>query len=1782
MNAPLKGHKSLTGSSSRLAKRYDDTLYSKDTVEVLLALSEGPVQGLKDGAASFYVGDVPLIDKGSNTPNISNFELRILKGTNPADSVVLNLGGTTSSKNVGLPLRSMNQKVVAQGDKTQIDYIDVRFVIQRLLIATDQGGEFPNQMSILIEVKPRSASEWQIPFTNEPPPPPVDSSGASNYRPGASEPGSYVNAAFHETYVAPQASPPQQATHPGAMWFVDDLDNWPPREWDGAAWQVPANLTSGIVDGFFVWTWNDLNGGVRHAWYSPNGEAPPPGSLATADWLLTPQSDEVVYSYNDISWVGTQQFQDVAPQAPGVISINGLARSSYVKEYRIAVARINEPYDVRVTRLDNPSDKSNFKDYEFESIQEINNDIRSYPDLALAHLTIKATDTFTQIPQFTGIYRGVIIPVPSNHVFNEDTQLSEFPGVWDGTFKLDYTNNPAWHAYNLIKNSRYGKNAYYPEVPDQWDYYEFGKHCSAHGFRFNEYIQEAQSLNELINYVVGVAGGVYVDRGDGYSTVIWDADDQPAVAIFAPENTIEGSFNYSFTDITERKNDFKVSFKNPELNYREDRVRVYDQNSMDVHGRNPEEFVAVGCRDATEAVKRGRLRLATSLTEKTIVNFKTNRQGRYLQPFQVILVADDQSSNVITGRVKSPVEVPAGTVVLPLRDQIYLEAGIDYSVQFTLSDPAGGLRVVTYPLQVLQPGAQSQLTLAQPLTDPLPEYAVFSIGSPKAFRITSIVQDDSEPDQIDITAMEVNRLKWAFVDGDVTLTDLTPLQTGSPSNYILPVSDAAINPEIGPDGKLVALGVTWSPSQSPVIRGYRVYHSAAGEPEQVIAETNDTYARIVDPAPTVHYVRIVAVSLDGSTESAPVTVQYTVADTTTVRSVAPPTGLMLVNEPEAPIFRAIDPKFSWGVSTDPLLAGYQVQVLTPAGAVVHTESVQGQPVFIYSLAQNKADNDTPLRAFTVRVRAVDTTGQFSAPVDLAVSHPAPPVVNPDIESVSETIFVTYDAPAGDFAGVLVWMETQTGYDPLQVAPRYDGPNTVVTLPVVPETTYFLRIAAYDSYGKTGLNIGPELAKKATITLFDSSAPALPSKPTLSSAAEIAADGGVTAVLRASWTNSTGSYAGRYTVAVAQGSGNFLEFPYSVDQGGTPAFELHGLQPGVQVQVKVRAIGASGFGQSDWSPVATITTAASTAVPDNPTGVVATGTYQGVSVSWNAPSAKDLDHVEVWSLDGTTSAGSPPGGASMRKVAAGTTYVYDNTVPASGQRTYWLRAVSTSGVLAAGFTTPVAATNPQIGSGAIGAGAVGQVQIVDGAISAEKIVTGAVTADKIFAGAVTTDKLSANAVTAEKIAAGAVTADKVTVGSTTLSSWVNGSDQTKIEGGSIAANSIRANSLKIGARGVQLVGVSFYSERNANGDLTGGFGWTAGQILVTADDGSPQAYAVPAALVGVDTGYWYVWWDKRQPSSGLHIGKDNWPDISNDAETILIATVSNLTGISVLVGGTIIDGTRITTGSIQADQIAANAIQAYHIAASSITADKLAAGSIAAEKIAAGTITAANLFLGSLNFQLNASNQLIQIYNQAGFEQVSIGRVGVFDGNGNYGIIIRDHTGQNVFKVNDDVAEINGAYIGTASIKNASIGDLQVDTIKIAGKAVSQTAIAGDDTVTSATVTIQPRDVTSWLQILAYRKGDLPNRHVTGTVPGALYIDLSFDLGATWELAHFGVVNTYFTDYDKGQGASWIMMGATTFVNAFQPKVTTPVMIRARDDNAAAITGVYLSVTELAR
>ncbi|MFC7661729.1 phage tail protein [Methylorubrum suomiense] len=1162
---------------------------------------------------------------------------------------------------------------------------------------------------------------------------------------------------------------------------------------------------------------------------------------------------------------------------------------------------------MRITRISPASTKDVFRDITFESVQEVNRDAVSFPDLAVAWLTIKATDTFTSLPDFTGIYRGLVIPVPTNYTFDETTKSGKYTGIWDGSFKMAYTNNPAWHAYNFIMNSRYGKNAYYPEVADKWDYYAFGQHCDAHQLRFNEYITEPRSINELVNYIVGIAGGRYVERGDGYSTVIWDADDQVAQAIFAPENTQEGAFTYSFTDWTEQKNDFKVSFKNPELNYREDRVRVFDKNNIEVNGRNPEEFVAVGCRDPEEAVKRGRLRLATSLTERIIVSFKTNRIGRYLMPFQVILIADDQSTNVISGRIAHENGSPAGTTRLPLRDQIYLEAGITYSVQFTISDGNGGLKVVTYPLTVTTPGLQNQLVLSQALAEALPEFAVFSIGTPKAFRITGIDPDDEDPDVVDITAIEVNRLKWAFVDGKVELRDIMGVQTGPLSKFVYAPAGARITPEVNAAGQ-ISLVTTWQPSETKLIRGYRVYQSLNGRPMELVYEGDQTTYRLERPEAGTYIQSIVAVGLDGTTESAPVTVQYIVANGTSLRSVAPPTNLRLVDEPEAPIFRAIDPRFTWDASSDPLVTKYRVEVLSPANGVVHGETISNDLQFTYSLAANRADNGgTPLRQFTVRVRSIDVTGNLSDPITLVVSHPPPAILPFSLDAVSETVFVTTALPAGDWAGTLVWMEKASGFNPLTTTPKVDARASFFPLPATTETTYYVRVAAYDSYGKTGLNYAPEQTITATNKLFDPYPPARPGKPALTTGTELGPDGTIQSFVRAVVPAVTSDNLALYEIAWQIGSGDWERRRYD-----TNTATMRGFLPATVVNVKALSISKAGIASS-YSDVATITTTKNLVAPANPTSAAVTAGFERAIITWTAPTNVDLAVVEVWGFDGSSSAAAPPSGSRLIGTAPkGQTQFWD-TLPTEGSRTYWLRSRNTSDVVSTSYVRAGVGTSA--------------------AIQGAQLAAGIVDATK-FASDLAVPKVVSVLPTTRTGAFVTLASDGK------LYSW----DAAQ---GKYVTQTFNVADIK-GLKADQIVSVNASA---LSGQIVAGQLANAAVTLANFADGLQPIVDVSVLPATADyTGSKVV----RLTTDGKLYR------LVSGAWTAAVPA-ADITGQIV--------GTQITNRGITTEKIAAGAITSNEIRGNTITANELAAGSVIADKIAAYAISARKIMLGATSANL---------------------------------------------------------------------------------------------------------------------------------------------------------------------------------------------------------------------
>jgi predicted phage tail protein len=515
------------------------------------------------------------------------------------------------------------------------------------------------------------------------------------------------------------------------------------------------------------------------------------------------------------------------------LTISGKTTSVYAKEFKQKVRRLTVPYDIRVTKISPESDTTTFRDITWESFQEVDVEPRAFNDTALIQVSGKATDQLTSIPQFKGLYRGLLVKVPSN--YNPLTRT--YTGLWNGTFQVAWTNNPAWILYDFIMNDRYGINAYYSVTMDKYDCYVAAQWCDQlvdDGFggtqpryTLNMVVQEARNGKEMAQYIAGVFNAALVDNLDGSVGLRIDKDD-PAVALFAPENVTDQGFQYSYTDLNTRYNDITVSFINPELDWAEDRRRVFDQANIDLNGRVALDFVAVGCTNAAEAIRRAQYKLLTSLTEKELLTFTTNRLGAFLKPWDVILVADPDMGYAVSGRIKS---INAPRTILTLRDAVYLEVGVNYKIKVQYPD-----QIVERDVLPVSTGMASTLVIPTPLPTGIPSQAVFSLedqagglnGLPKPYRVLSIVESDGNPDVYEVSCIEINRDKFDDADG---LTDLVPPSYNkNPSIQVRPPTALAFTDVsyMASDGTYrPRLRVDWVAPTSVFVARYEVQYKLA-------------------------------------------------------------------------------------------------------------------------------------------------------------------------------------------------------------------------------------------------------------------------------------------------------------------------------------------------------------------------------------------------------------------------------------------------------------------------------------------------------------------------------------------------------------------------------------------------------------------------------------------------------------------------------------------------------------------------------------------------------------------------------------------------------------------------------------------------------------------------------------------------------------------------------------------------------------------------------------------
>lgn len=755
-----------------------------------------------------------------------------------------------------------------------------------------------------------------------------------------------------------------------------------------------------------------------------------------------PASVDIRIEYKPVSakdWINTSK--------SGYIRLQGKIFTQYPQEFRVEVERINEPYEVRVTKLSpEPTDTKYSNIITFESFQEGFLKANSFPNTALAHFYFQYSDVLSSIPSVYGVYKLMIVRVPSNY----DPVNRTYEGEWDGTFKRAWTNNPAWCLYDYIMNDRYGVNAYATVDLDKWDVYEAGQWCDERvkdgkgglepRYSCNTLITEATNGREYAVFMASSFNALLIEPAVGVMGLKVEKDDS-AVFLFTPENVTEEGFSYSFTSPETRYNDITVSFTNPDLNWQEDKRRIFNQEDIDKNGRVTYEFAAVGCISSGEAQRRAYLKMITALTEVTTVQFTTNRQAQCLSNYDVILIADPVLGYSLPGRVKSLSE-DRRTVYL--RDGIYLEAGVDYKILFNLSEGVFETNIE----RVSGSGNLYDFTVSEPLPDNLPELAAFTIhgagsaGTPKPFRIMSITESEGNPDQYVISALELNRKKWDAADNMEFVKDDD--YSGLPSSKdILHILDAQFYETYDPLYRQLILTVAASLDtvNYPYYSGsLEIYSREVGTETWIQREVVNDNTIINHPAGKFEFI-ILPMSLTGLTPPFETAKIYTY----TVTNVGDAPSNVKNLRAEQSINGL---QLTWDPVDDIDLVGYEVRAGSDweTGEVI-TEKFMGNTIFVIIKNSNVQ---------SYMVCAVNAAGLYS-PVPAIVSST---VTNPgDVPQFFVTINrdnVRFDWKQVEGVDIVYVIRQGNNWNTAVEVVRTKGNNATVLLPSTPGTTYAIK------------------------------------------------------------------------------------------------------------------------------------------------------------------------------------------------------------------------------------------------------------------------------------------------------------------------------------------------------------------------------------------------------------------------------------------------------------------------------------------------------------------------------------------------------------------------------------------------------------------------------------------------------------------------------------------------------------------------------------------------------
>ncbi|HHE5907183.1 TPA: phage tail protein, partial [Escherichia coli] len=475
------------------------------------------------------------------------------------------------------------------------------------------------------------------------------------------------------------------------------------------------------------------------------------------------------------------------------------------------------PFNIRMVRetADSTTDQLQNKTL-WSSYTEIIDVKQCYPNTAIVGLQVDAEQFGGQQMTVNYHIRGRIIQVPSNY----DPEKRTYSGIWDGSLKPAYSNNPAWCLWDMLTHPRYGmgKRLGAADV-DKWALYAIGQYCDQtvpDGFggteprmTFNAYLAQQRKAWDVLSDFCSAMRCMPVWNGqtltfvqDRPSDVVWPYTNSDVVV---DDNGV--GFRYSFSALKDRHTAVEVNYTDPQNGWQTSTELVEDPEAILRYGRNLLKMDAFGCTSRGQAHRAGLWVIKTELLETQTVDFTLGSQGLRHTPGDIIEICDNDYAGTLTGgRVLS---IDAATRTLTLDREVTLpETGTSAVNLINGSGKPVSVDITAHP-------APDRIQVST-LPDGVETYGVWGLSLPslrrRLFRCVSIRENTDGT--FAITAVQHVPEKEAIVDNGARFEP----QSGS-LNSVIPPAVQHLTVEVSAaDGQYLAQAKWDTPR---VVKGVR-------------------------------------------------------------------------------------------------------------------------------------------------------------------------------------------------------------------------------------------------------------------------------------------------------------------------------------------------------------------------------------------------------------------------------------------------------------------------------------------------------------------------------------------------------------------------------------------------------------------------------------------------------------------------------------------------------------------------------------------------------------------------------------------------------------------------------------------------------------------------------------------------------------------------------------------------------------------------------------------------